>query len=291
MADTSSVRVGQHELAVISANEALSTTPVVFIHGVLVSAAFWTPLVPAFVAAHHPWYSIGLPAHYPSRAPADFADSEESAEQLFAELYSEALLQLVGEQPVILVGHSTGGFAAVNLAAAHPARVRGIVSVAGFAVGDWGGLEGLLITFAEWGLPGKMLFEAVLRLSRLTSGTYRWGSRSLAVRRRFYASNPLTRRALDAAFQDFRSTDLDSLFTLFQKIGRIDIRDRLPSIRTPALILYGDKDPVIARHYSEEMLRMMPSATGRLFEETGHMIYLERPEEYVEVLQNWIAAL
>ena len=58
----------------------------------------------------------------------------------------------------IVVGHSPGGFCALNLAIHRAPGVIGIVSVAAFHRGRWGGVEGQLLKLAGLGRWARPLF-------------------------------------------------------------------------------------------------------------------------------------
>ena len=60
--------------------------------------------------------------------------------EMIVHVLTAAIRNLVGNQSVILVGHSTGGFAALAIAAHTPEIVRCVVSISGFAQGIWTGM-------------------------------------------------------------------------------------------------------------------------------------------------------
>jgi pimeloyl-ACP methyl ester carboxylesterase len=42
---------------------------------------------------------------------------------------------------------------------------------------------------------------------------------------------------------------------------------------------------------AEEMARNIPNARLHVFERSGHMVFMEEPEELVTVLKEWITAI
>jgi len=97
--------------------------------------------MPATFRDSAPWISVSLPVHAPSTGPEGFARKDVTPD-LFNTLNGAALDKLLPGREVVIVGHSTGGFAGLCLALAQPEQVLGVVSVGGFADGQWVGLEG-----------------------------------------------------------------------------------------------------------------------------------------------------
>ena len=115
--------------------------PVFFLHGIGGSINFWTPGLTLLFQGIGPCYSLSLPGYFPAVFPQDLPAACLTAE-LIARLVSGTIQKTVGSRKVLLVGHSTGGFAALSTGIYHPEVVAGIVSIAGFAHGRWNGVLG-----------------------------------------------------------------------------------------------------------------------------------------------------
>jgi non-heme chloroperoxidase len=59
----------------------------------------------------------------------------------------------------------------------------------------------------------------------------------------------------------------------------------LREIDVPTLILWGEQDPLFPREEQERLAAAIPSATLRVYPETGHAVHWERPEEVVRDLE------
>lgn len=282
------IHAGGHEIAVVRGNEDAPGIPVIYVHGVLVSASFWPAVLDPVVADNHPWFSLSLPAHFPSRAPRDFrATGTRPLLDIFTDIYSDAIEQLVGDQRVIFIGHSTGGFAAITMALRKPEQLAAAISVAGFSVGRWGSVEGLLVEFGRRrDRLGKFLFRLSLDLMNATGFGYRAASLALVRRKRDYWRNALTHAALRAAHEDFRRSDYDDLYALFAKISQVDIRGEVPEPGAPLHLIFADRDPVIRVGNSVELVRQFPEAGVHQLAGIGHMIFLEEPAAYRGVLEG-----
>lgn len=95
---------------------------IVLVHGLGSSAEDWLPTA-RMLARDHRVVLVDLPGHGASAMPDPFS-LEQVSVALDAALEDESR-----DEPVILVGHSLGGLACAEYALEHPSRVRGLVLV------------------------------------------------------------------------------------------------------------------------------------------------------------------
>lgn len=276
-----------HSIAALGFNEDKLGVPLIFMHGALVSVNFWQPVMTPLINQKFRWYSLGLPAHFPSLSPPNFHCSDSNTES-FYEIMFHAVEQLIGFQPCILIGHSTGGFAALNIAAREPERVKSIISIAGFAIGKWGGLEGLLIQLSRQGVLGKLLAKSTLNIAKQSELLYRYASFPLSANWLTYLKHPNLKPTFQAIYPDVVRFNLDALCELFCGIGNIDITSLLSEIRTPTLLISGDKDPVIPFEHTKTMADLIPHSELAVIKDAGHMLFFERPSTYHKLVTDWI---
>lgn len=284
------VEVEGHRLAYLAVNEHLARADepaVVFIHGVLASVNCWRDCVPPTFRDGRAWYALSLPAHHPSTVPADFHASQVD-EQWFFRVMSGALQALVPDRPVIVVGHSTGGFCALNLAIHQAPNLIGIVSVAGFHVGKWGSVEGLLLWLAGLGRWAKYPFVANLLFARNSPFVQRQFASMLAHDRKAYLANPLSQQFLDNIGPNTRAQDPAALFELFNGISRIEIRHELGRISIPCHVLTGSHDPVVPASQSLVIAGGVPGAKIVEFPGVGHMPFIEAADAFARSLETAI---
>jgi pimeloyl-ACP methyl ester carboxylesterase len=62
----------------------------------------------------------------------------------------------------------------------------------------------------------------------------------------------------------------------------------LPSVVQPALIVWGSEDLDTPPSYAELMRRQIPNATLRVIRGAGHFPFVDRPDEFVKVIANFI---
>jgi pimeloyl-ACP methyl ester carboxylesterase len=281
------VESGGHKLAYLAVNEHLASDEepaIVFIHGVLASVNFWLDCVPPEFKEGRAWYSLSLPAHHPSTVPQSFKLGDVD-EAWFFNIMNGALQELLGEKKAIVVGHSTGGFCALNIAIHQASNVLGIVSVAGFHRGKWGGVEGLLLKIAGLGKWAKSLFVSNILISQWSYFVRRTFAGLLAYNRKAYRSNPLSQLMLENIEANTLAQDPVALFILFNGIADLEIADQLYRIDMPCYIFSGTHDPVVPEEQSQVLGSKVSGAKSVVFDNVGHMPFIEDSDSYFKALE------
>jgi pimeloyl-ACP methyl ester carboxylesterase len=73
-------------------------------------------------------------------------------------------------------------------------------------------------------------------------------------------------------------------------IGRIDSRPHLGDIRCPTLVVAARDDQLMPVALLEELARGIPGARLAVVEDCGHMAPLEQPEEVLALVRDWIGS-
>ncbi len=276
-----------HKLAVISANEDRPGTPVVFLHGITASVDFWLPSLPNGVRDTVRWISLSLPGHPPSDLPANYPFRDLTA-GTFADVEVAALSRMLGGQPAALVGWSTGGFTALNIAARFPERVRSVLSLSGFTKGRWHGLAGLMQGLARGGRLGRRSFRTAYAFLARRPELFRLVMGQASGNRRAFHESPVSCATLDAWHETLRHQDLEALANLFERFSRFDIGDLLCRITAPALIVGGERDPYIPLAHTQVIAECIPGAELVVLEHAGHMFFADCTERYHRLLIDWL---
>lgn len=275
-------------MTALSANESASGPPVVFIHGITASVDLWLPSMPTEIRDRRRWISLSLPGHHPAKIDRSAIESWDAiTSEMWAGWYETVLQQLIGDQPADFVGWSTGGFTSLAMAVYFPQRVHSVLSLSGFAIGEWLGLIGRfqrmsLSVLTRWivrlgfGSVGhrRPLFDRVIE-----SGVGDFQS--------FYAS-PVYEETMRHWFAAFGQHDPVIMAELFRKISRVDLSDGIGRINCPTLIAGGDSDPYIPRSHTRWIADQVRGAELVLWRGAGHMFFAERTQEYQDVLVRWL---
>ena len=67
------------------------------------------------------------------------------------------------------------------------------------------------------------------------------------------------------------------------------IRDRLPEIACPTLIVWGAEDHLVPVRDADEFARLIPNSRKVVWSQTGHVAMMERPEAFNRLLAAFLA--
>jgi len=171
-----------------------------------------------------------------------------------------------------LIGHSMGGYVALEIMRTAPARVARLV---------------LVNTQARTDTP-EVTENRRRRVALASSGRY------AAVQSESFAPSVHPARESDArlaAIAGAAGEDVGAEAFVRQQaaiMGRIDQRPNLARIAVPTLILTGDTDRLISNEYSREMAALIPGASLVVIPECGHMSPLEQPAVVAAALTGFL---
>jgi pimeloyl-ACP methyl ester carboxylesterase len=286
MPTTHELSIEGHKLVALGFNEDKPGTPVIFLHGIGSSTSFWLHGQVAIFNERR-WYSLSLPGHFPAQLPTGFRREDMTAEMI-ARVLAEAVRKLVGDEPVMLVGYSTGGFAALAIAAQYPAMVKSVISVAGFVQGVWTGPFASMQRLARRGKLGEIIFHTMYKVFGSSLPLFRNSWNSLAADRQALLAFPELPVMVEASFPNARRLDSLSMLYYFNRMPDIDISSWLAKINAPVLALAGDRDPIVPTAQSRLIAGKVPNSTLAMIEGAGHLPMLERPDEYSKLVTEWV---
>jgi pimeloyl-ACP methyl ester carboxylesterase len=186
-----------------------------------------------------------------------------------------AVMDAAGSERAALVGISEGAPMSILFAATYPERVLALVCAGGMARSTW----------AEdypWGTEAEALAESGEKLIQPF-----WGSGSLIeVSSPSQADNPEA-RAFYGRLE--RSTASPGMLTaLGQMFLDIDVRDVVPTVRAPALILHRTKDRLVNVRHGRWLAEHMPNARMVEFEGDDHTFWYQGAEEWLGEVQEFL---
>lgn len=248
----------------------------VMVHGVGSSSSTWDTVVPHLAAAGANVLTLDLPGHG--------ASSKERGDYSLGALASTVrdLLDHLGHESCIFVGHSLGGGIAMQFAYQFPARCEGLVLVASGGLGR----EAFPLLRAA-SLPGAELVLPLLA-HRRTVGAVAAIGRALSYLR--IGENLLSAESLsplrELADPAARTAFLATLRGVIDISGqRVSAMSKLPAAsHLPTLLVWGDRDPIIPIAHGRQALELLPNARLVVFPGAGHEPYRHDPVRFATLL-------
>ena len=242
--------------------------PLVFIHGLGGSWQNWLENLPFFARTHR-CIAMDLPGF----GRSDMLDGDVTIRR-YGEIVDALMIQL-GIPSAPVVGNSMGGFIALEVAIRGPARVEKLVLVSAAVLWQEYRHARPLVSLANVteGLLGSALADAAPLLAgrpRLRQAALRFGG----IRAPHRLSRELQRELLLTA----RRTP--GFLPALQALADYPLRDELAQIECPALIVWGDADPLVGVGHAKELAGIIPGSQVTIYERTGHVPQLERPERF-----------
>jgi len=227
----------------------------VFIHGAGGTNLLWDGLFHS-LSGDGVAFAVNLPGHPAGGITCTTVDE-----------YAEAVLDFILDRRITpaVCGHSMGGAVALTLALNHPEVVTALVLV---GTGAKLGVLPEILSGLE-NEPLKVIESTITPLS-------------------FYAlSLEMARRARSALSLSNPRVFLND----YLACREFDLRERLSSVSTKALILCGEDDRMTPPKWSHYLNAHIPSSRAFFVRESGHMLPLEKSDLSGRLIQDFLSEL
>ena len=259
------VRAGGYEWHV---QQAGSGPVCLMLHGTGAATHSWRDLMP-LLALHYTVVAMDLPGHGFTKSVAGGKVSLDGMATSISEL-----LEHIGLKPDLIVGHSAG------------------VAIGARLLMDWGWTIPLIgLTPALMPFPGlaarlfpqlaKMLFTnpfvAIIfsRMAQAPGQTAKFLARA-------------TGSKIDAAGDRFytrlfiKSGHCDGAIPMMAKRRLENLRDQLPTLASPTLLIRASQDAAIPKTAVEDAAALIPNCTLEVIENLGHLVHEEQPKQVAD---------
>ena len=237
-------------------------TSLVFLHGVGGNHHAWDDQLPFFAArgyGAHAWDQPGY-GQSPVVEPYDWATLAAALVRLIDHL---------GDGPVVLVGHSMGGYVAQETYARHPERVRGLV---------------LAFTTAAFGSSDSRFARDFVaqRLAPLDAGRS-MAELAAALVPTLHAPGA-DAQAVAHAVRMMAQVPPETYRQAIALLTTFDRRELLSQIRVPTLLVAGSADRVAPPAVMRRIAERIPGAEYAEIEGCGHLGPMEQPMRFNEIV-------
>lgn len=274
-------------------NPSGARVPILFANGWSSSDAYWVDLLPALEAAGHPCIIpdvrgnglSGLPRQ-PGRGARNLTAADLSMKRVAADLVH--VLDHCRVRPVVVVAHSMGVQASLELYRLRPAYVSALVLVSGT-------FENPLRTFYGTPLIGMMfpIGRAVMRYAPEVVRSV-WpviGNKQVGhlIARLSYAAGPkATADRLHPLLVHVAASDPAVLIATLDAMRRHSATDLLPRITVPTLVMGAGRDTFTPARCSTEMHERIPGSELVMFPRAGHTLPIEEPAAIARAIEDFL---
>jgi pimeloyl-ACP methyl ester carboxylesterase len=228
------------------------------IHGAGGSGEIWEEQA-AFFKGKHSVYRLDLPGHGGSDPRGEERISS------YAEWVRLILEKLFAKRSFVLVGHSMGGAIVLDLSLNPPEGLKGMV-----VVGSGAKLAVTRAIFQMLSEDPEAFFQSIDQFAFASAAPKTLRERFIRVTRQCRPS---------VIFNDFQACD------------HFDVRNRLPEIKLPALVLCGEEDQLTPVKYSRYLHENIATSSLILIPQAGHMVMAEQPHMLNRAINSFLETL
>ncbi len=241
---------------------------VVLLHGWALHGGMWGPWLDGLdglARLHLP----DLPGHGRSRWSGGARDLAGMAHEVFPHVPAGS----------VLLGWSLGGMLALELARQHPRHLAALVLVATtpkFLAGpDW-----------EHGMRPEVLEEFTRGLE---ADYQRTVQDFLVLQTRGDERARETLRLLRGHLAEHGEPDRRALAAGLEILRRADLREVLPRLAVPTLVMAGEHDRLTPAQAGRELASRLPAARFQLVERSGHAPFLSHPDRVLAEVRAFLS--
>ncbi len=223
-----------------------------FIHGAGGNHKIWENQTKFFINA----LAIDLPGH-------GVGEGKKIIDEYVAEV--KKFCDEKGLKNIVMIGNSMGGAIVQKFALDYPEYLKAIV---------------LVCTGAKLRVT-PIIFEAIKENH----------AQAVELIAEFVFSNKTANEIREKVMEEMRSISPNVIYGDFEACDKFNVLDRLKEIKVPTLVICGFEDQLTPVKYSEYLKNNIPNSKLEVIADAGHMVMLEKPEEFNEKLEKFIKEL
>lgn len=238
-------------------------TPVIMLHGYTDSWFSFSPVLPLLDKKYRV-YILDQRGHGDSDRPVGGYAMQQFAADVVAFMDAMNLRQAT------IVGHSMGSFVAQHVASEAPERVSKLVLVA-----------------SATSVRNNTVRELQREIAALkdTAAVPETFARDFQVSTIF---QPLSPEFLQSVVKESLKLPVHVWREVMAEMLAPEADVQLKKIKTPTLILWGDKETIFPRSEQDLLVSALRNSVLKVYPDTGHALHWERPERFAKDLQEFI---
>ncbi|MGZ8591166.1 MAG: adenylate/guanylate cyclase domain-containing protein [Actinomycetota bacterium] len=182
-----------------------------------------------------------------------------------------AVLDAAGSSATAVIGLNDGTITAMKLAAAHPERCRSLV---------------LFATAPAHALAGGMPLEEIDDVISMMTEGLRAGNSGVEL----LARSRVDDRRFSEQLSRFQRSSLRPgvIGHYYRQTMTVDVRDALPLIAVPTLVLNRTDNPIVPAALSREAADLIPAARYVELPGTDHLVFSEDPDLVLDEIEEFV---
>jgi pimeloyl-ACP methyl ester carboxylesterase len=245
--------IGLNKIHIMQFNKKNNTTPIIFLHGLGATSYVWASFI---YARWDGFYQIvlDLPGHGKSKGDG-FRTIEGYAD------FIDSLVEELGINKFILVGHSIGGAIGLQYAMNFPMKLKGLV---------------LISTGSKFRIPHEILYSV-----QRDGNFYKYLCSE---------STPLN-LIKKAEAEYYKTNNNVVMYNDLLVCNQLNITDKVNRINTKTCIICGEDDLITPPKFSKYLNKNILGSQIYLIKKAGHMVIWEQPDTVTQLIYNFLINL
>ncbi len=239
----------------------------IFLNGISQSTAAWNLIIPAF-ADEYQIILCDFIFQGQSDKKGDVRDFDEHAADIFG------LINSLNVNKITLIGISYGSIVAQHFALNYPEKVDKLILLSTFAhkTPYYNAIE--LAWQRTLDIGGyALMFDVMLPM----------------VLGENYFENPLIPIDILRSMRNGMNKDPEALKKLMKATkDRVDFREELKGIKSPTLIVHGEKDTLLLTHMGQSVSESISGSEFKIIKGAGHTLNLEAAPQTIKLIIEFI---
>ncbi len=199
---------------------------------------------------------------------------------------ADALRQYLGLDKIVLLGHSYGGFLAQEYALRYQDHLAGLILLS--TAPDFANSNNALDNVKARSTP-EMVEVVASGLSKPFANDEDYAQFMHTIMPLYFKNTDYAKQMPDGELYSYSSLAHNYAFST--TVPQYNVTPRLAEIKVPTLVITGSDDWITPASESERIHQGIPGSDLVVFQESGHMSYIEETDKFLKLIKEWVNKL